>query len=699
MNNSHKENTTNSSYKLASWQLDVAAQTLSKGEKTVELPAKIAAVLAFLLENKQRVVLRDELIDKVWDGNHYVGQKGLTNAIWRLRKILADDPEIEIRTVSKSGYQVLFDEAVTSSKQAKIKLSKLILLVVMTMLALASHLLISSKTKTEFPSFASPIALAYQQNEERLHAVSPDGELMSYVISELDNSQSSLYVRSIADETNIKLVDQSADLYGAGTWSADGTWLYSLVVNHQPEYQCQIVRFNLLTGNKQELVSCDSHVTNSLSLSHDDRMLWYSNYNLDSEIGGIYSLDMETKTSTAVIEEQTSVYFAEQVLCPMSEQSIVVLVREKLNSWQLFEKTLEGKTIRKLNDKQWNISGIHCDSKRRTVLISEPNQERHDIWQLNLDTPEQPRKLITEQAYTRPMLANAGLLANIHQLNTSVVQYSLQVQEGEAAAEQKIKLDISIGNSKFPAISPDNRYLAYLSDRSGSWQLWLRDLENKKERPITTGEITDVLVPSWSMDSQKIAFIAKPNAAQVQRQIYIWHKDSDELQQLTKDKQNYWRPSWRADGQALYATKKHQQVWQLWQFPINGDAGSVVVADKLENGLAEPSGRYVYFSKEFDGIWRLDDHTLVSDKFIDYLEMHDWGNWSVTAAGVYYLKRGKESDQVWLKTHQGRSKLVRKFNKGEIDGGYAWSINEAEQQLYVTSVDKSAVDIHLIPYQ
>ena len=79
---------------------------LADNEKML-VQAKIMEVLGYLANSYPRLVSRSELIDSIWSGNYPVGEKTLTNAIWRLRQILKQNTDSHIETVRKSGYRLL----------------------------------------------------------------------------------------------------------------------------------------------------------------------------------------------------------------------------------------------------------------------------------------------------------------------------------------------------------------------------------------------------------------------------------------------------------------------------------------------------------------------------------------------------------------------------------------------------------------
>ena len=61
------------------------------------------------------------------------------------------------------------------------------------------------------------------------------------------------------------------------------------------------------------------------------------------------------------------------------------------------------------------------------------------------------------------------------------------------------------GEARYPAISPDGRWLAYSRQDGGVWNLWLVDLGTGATRRITNEECNDI-TPTWDADSQTLIF-------------------------------------------------------------------------------------------------------------------------------------------------------------------------------------------------
>jgi tetratricopeptide (TPR) repeat protein/DNA-binding winged helix-turn-helix (wHTH) protein/TolB-like protein len=93
-------------YRFAEVEVDPARACVVRDGQEIHLRAKTFQVLLYLLENPQRLVTKDELIEAVWKGTA-VTDDALVKCISDVRKALGDDPRAArfVKTVSKGGYR------------------------------------------------------------------------------------------------------------------------------------------------------------------------------------------------------------------------------------------------------------------------------------------------------------------------------------------------------------------------------------------------------------------------------------------------------------------------------------------------------------------------------------------------------------------------------------------------------------------
>src|SRR5713226_3349090 len=94
------------SYEFGPFHIDTVERLLFRGEEKISLPPKAIDTLLALLENKGRVLEKDELLKMVWPGIN-VEEGALARNVSALRKVLgngADDFQY-IETIPKRGYR------------------------------------------------------------------------------------------------------------------------------------------------------------------------------------------------------------------------------------------------------------------------------------------------------------------------------------------------------------------------------------------------------------------------------------------------------------------------------------------------------------------------------------------------------------------------------------------------------------------
>jgi tricorn protease len=150
-----------------------------------------------------------------------------------------------------------------------------------------------------------------------------------------------------------------------------------------------------------------------------------------------------------------------------------------------------------------------------------------------------------------------------------------------------------------PVWSPDGRMVAYLSDRSGEYEIYVRPSDGAgEERRVTTDGDIWRFSPVWSPDSRMLAYGDKK-----QRLRYVEvasGKTVDVDRSTTNDITNY---SWAPDSRWIAYTKLgSNQFSEIWVYSLA--AGKT---QKLTGGMTsdtqpvfDPKGRYLYFLSNRD---------------------------------------------------------------------------------------------------
>ncbi|MDO6446247.1 winged helix-turn-helix domain-containing protein [Colwellia sp. 1_MG-2023] len=103
-------------YYVGTFEIDTTQFQISTANKLIAVEPKVFDLLVYLIENRQRLVSRDELFENIWLDRE-VSDTTLSNHIKSARKILGDDGDKQemIKTVRGRGYQFIAKVTSTNS--------------------------------------------------------------------------------------------------------------------------------------------------------------------------------------------------------------------------------------------------------------------------------------------------------------------------------------------------------------------------------------------------------------------------------------------------------------------------------------------------------------------------------------------------------------------------------------------------------
>ena len=93
-------------YRFENFELDTDRFELRKTGTPLAIEPQVFALLAFLVENRDRMVSREEMIETVWKGR-IVSDAAISSRIKAARRALGDDGRSQrlIRTVHGKGFR------------------------------------------------------------------------------------------------------------------------------------------------------------------------------------------------------------------------------------------------------------------------------------------------------------------------------------------------------------------------------------------------------------------------------------------------------------------------------------------------------------------------------------------------------------------------------------------------------------------
>ena len=173
------------------------------------------------------------------------------------------------------------------------------------------------------------------------------------------------------------------------------------------------------------------------------------------------------------------------------------------------------------------------------------------LWQMALlgaaRRPGEPERLPFggEGRFFMPAVSRQGRVA--------YVQYTVVAHIWRLELSGQHRVDSLPMNStrldEVPQYSPDGKRIAFVSNRSGSPEIWLCDADGSNAVKLTSFGGPNVENPAWSPDGRRIAFNARPGGTSG---TYIVSADGGKPERLRGIQNREGDASWSRDGKWIY---------------------------------------------------------------------------------------------------------------------------------------------------
>jgi Tol biopolymer transport system component len=188
-----------------------------------------------------------------------------------------------------------------------------------------------------------------------------------------------------------------------------------------------------------------------------------------------------------------------------------------------------------------------------------------------------------------------------------------------------------------PRYSPDGTKIAFVSRRSGTYEIWscASDASNPMRLTSMGGPI--VVGPQWSPNGRRIAFFATTGRAG-NYAVYVTGTESGGTSRLTRTEGELEAlPAWSRDGRWMYLASGRSGSLQIWKKPVEGGEPIRLTMGGGAEASESPDGRTVYYTKVPEigpGLWSVPATGGEEERVLESVR---FGYWAVARNGIYFI--------------------------------------------------------------
>ena len=356
----------------------------------------------------------------------------------------------------------------------------------------------------------------------------------------------------------------------------------------------------------------------------------------------------------------------------------------------------EGQPERVASDNLWNSYPTWMPSSSEIVFVSGISSNT-GLWRLQRSNSARPRRLVFAQELAdRPAISRQGnrLAYQVERSDSNI--WRIDLREPGHKLGVPVPFISSTRYESQPAYSSDGKRIAFVSDRSGTPEIWICDSDGSNPTQLTTIGGLQVTGPKWSPDDQRIVFHTWQGS---QTDLYVISPSGGAPRRLTTSPGRNDFACWSPDGRWLYFSADHTGTLQIWKMPSSGGEAVQITRNPMggHDPHLSPDGKVLYYSNGFPNpksVWRMPVEGGEEVKVLD--SVHPWAGWTVREAGIYFFTVPDKQEHSDLSINEFASNTIKKIVAIERTVGSQIEVSPDGRTILYTQLDESGSDLMLV---
>jgi len=648
--------------KFGPFTVDLHTHEVRKDGIRIRLIGQPFDILAVLLSKPGELVTREELRIRLWPGDTFVDfDHGLNAAVNKLRETLSDSAENPrfVETMPRRGYRFIAAverldvpgvssaaeaqptplangshqaetipaATVAGQQRSSFWRSPVAAAIALLLVFIAAAVKIknggSREARADTPSLGMRIRPFTGVDQDAAQpAFSPDGKRIAFAHEGMREEESGIFVGEIAGGRQIQLTKSRHDRSPA--WSPDGK---RIVFSRWNEDHCQIFTVPSQGGAEQG-IDTGNVVSRrgELDWSPDGKSIAFNGGDAIHLINLQTSLVRPLTNPPPTAEDRAPSFSA--------DGKRLMFVRSRGSGFPEEIKTISadgGEEILLTSVAAEVVGTPRWLADGKSVIFSSNFGGKPGLWRVSSEKREPPIQ-INDTGAEPAVSPQSSLLAydrGSHGLNIWQLELSAT---GHGQGSILVPLTGQTEQGPGPQFSPDGKKLAFMSDRSGTMEIWVSDRDGKN--PVQLTAIGNAGTPRWSPGSKAIVFDANRKSGAGIFTVALEGGAAPRL--LTPDDSDNRCPSWSHDGRWIYFASRRTGRYEVWKVPAEGGTPVQLTRKGGHAALESPDGKHIFYAKSafaYPEIWQVPvnggEEKIVSKE----VRPPFWATWSVVDEG------------------------------------------------------------------
>ena len=377
---------------------------------------------------------------------------------------------------------------------------------------------------------------------------------------------------------------------------------------------------------------------------------------------------------------------------------------------ELFVIAASGGEARQLTNDQSMIYGMAWTPEGREILFASTRQNSTRLWRISaipanlrgvFKTPKLVDAAGDDARY--PTISRGSRLAYEHYTHDwDIVQAEITGREG--ASDHRLQpsrpLITSTRLETAPAWSPDGRRIAFISDRSGYFEVWICDADGSNLIPLTAFGGPGVMNPRWSSDNRLI-FSALTGPKSNPEGYFINANGGAPERISSPDHRSIAFPILSGDERSIYFIPGPQErAVDIWKIPASGGAAVRITKGGAFQPQESADRKLLYYGKYgTHGLWCV---PVAGGEERQVLNSISGDSWTIRPGGIYYFDYPEDPRApklaMFYSFETGRSNQIGKVEPTVLQGLPGISVSPNGRWLLYTDTVTRNSDLMLVDH-